>query len=436
MSEGKNRQSLLLPILLPIGALVVIGLVLVGFSRVLLSISHAAATVVALVAATAVVAVGAFVASRRRVTGATLFSMVAAVAGVAMVAGGLAVVAAPLEEEGHGKPPPEGAVVALSARAGAAADGFSTDALDVPSDEPFTIAFDNADPSIPHNVVIFDGADAEAPSLFTGELVTGPAKVDYHVDPVAEGEYFFHCEVHPTTMTGTMTASPGGGGGGGGGGGEGGVTVVASGLAFDTDAIDLPADAPTTITLDNQDAGTPHNIAIYTDESLDESLFVGELVTGPASMTYDVPPIPAGEYYFHCDVHPNMSGTVTVAGGGAGGEGGGGGGGGGSGGEEPPDEGGGGAATAAVAAEGTAFDPTTLTWAADTEVTLSFDNRDPVDVAGPHNVSIYDGDTALFQGDLIDGPATVDYAIPPMPAGTYEFRCDVHPTMIGTVEVT
>jgi plastocyanin len=431
MSEANNRQSLLLPILLPVGALIVIGVVLIGLSRVLLSISHAAATVVALIAATSVVAVAAFVASRKRVTGVTLFSMVAAVAGIAMVAGGLAVVAAPLEETEAGEGPPEGVVVDLAAPEGAAVDGFSTDALSVPSDEPFTIAFDNADPAVQHNVVIFDGADAEALSLFTGELITGPAKVDYKVEPVAEGEYFFHCEVHPTTMTGTITASPGGGEGGGGG-----VTVVASGLAFDTDTIELPPDAPTTITLENQDAGTPHNIAFYTDDSLDGSLFVGELVTGPTSIDYDIPPIPPGEYYFHCDVHPNMNGTVVVGGEPGGGGSGGGAGGGGSGGEEPPDEGGGGTAAASVAAEGTAFDQTTLTWAADTEVTLTFDNRDPVDVTGPHNVAIYDGDAAVFQGELIDGPATVDYAIPPMTAGTYEFRCDVHPTMTGTVEVT
>lgn len=439
MSEGKNRQSLLLPILMPIGVLAVIGLVLAGFSRVLLAVSHNAATVVALVAAAGIVAVAAWVASRKRVTGSTLFSMVAAMTGIAMLAGGLAVVASPLEEEGEGAGPGGEAVVALAAPEGAAATGFSTDALSVPSDVPFTLAFENADPGVPHNVVIYDGPDAEAPQLFRGELVTGPATVDYAVEPVVEGEFFFNCEVHPTTMTGTMTAAPGGGEGGGG---EGGVTVVAANIAFDTDTIELPADAPTTLTFDNQDAGTPHNIAIYTDESLGESLFVGEIATGPVSVVYDIPPLPAGEYYFHCDVHPNMSGAVVVAG--EGGGGGGGGGSGGGGGEEPPDGGGDGGggdtsdgtAAAAIAAEGTAFDPTTLTWPAASEVTLTFDNRDPVDVAGPHNVSIYDGDTALFQGELIDGPSTVDYTIPPMEAGTFEFRCDVHPTMIGTVEVT
>jgi plastocyanin len=420
------RQSLLLPILIPVGVLAVIALVLIGFSRVLLAVSHTAATVVALVAATGIVAVAAWIAARPRVTGATLFSMVAAATGIAMVAGGLAVVAAPLEEEGTGEG--GGAVVALAAPEGAAVDGFDTDAITAPSDEPFVIAFDNADPAVPHNVVVYDGPDAEAPSLFRGEIITGPSAADYEVEALPEGEFFFNCEVHPTTMTGTLTAEPGAGEGEGGGGADGGgVTVVAANIEFDTDTIELPADTPTTITLDNQDPGVPHNIALYTDDTLAESLFVGEIVTGPVTIDYEIPAIPAGDYYFHCDVHPNMSGSLVVSGESAGG---------GGGGDPPPEEGGGGTADASIAAEGTAFDTASLSWPADTEVTLTFDNRDDAAVAGQHNVSIYDGDTALFQGELISGPATVDYVIPPLEPGTYEFRCDVHPTMIGTVEVT
>ncbi|MDH5314776.1 MAG: hypothetical protein OEW66_13200, partial [Actinomycetota bacterium] len=103
MSERKNRQSLLMPILIPVGALAIIGLVLIGFSRVLLAVSHNAATVVALVVATGIVVVAAWVAGRRRVTGATLFSMIAAVTGIAMISGGLAVVASPFHEEGAGE---------------------------------------------------------------------------------------------------------------------------------------------------------------------------------------------------------------------------------------------------------------------------------------------------------------------------------------------
>ena len=79
-------------------------------------------------------------------------------------------------------------------------------------------------------------------------------------------------------------------------------------LAFDTDTIELPADVETTITLDNQDAGIQHNIGIYADDSLEEELFKGELATGPVSVNYTVPPLPAGEYYFQCDVHPDDGG--------------------------------------------------------------------------------------------------------------------------------
>ena len=90
------------------------------------------------------------------------------------------------------------------------------------------------------------------------------------------------------------------------------------GLAFDTKEIDLPAGQPTTITLDNQDAGIPHNLAIYTDDSLSTALFQGEQFPGIDSREYQIPAIDPGTYYFHCDVHPTMNGTVVVGGSGGG----------------------------------------------------------------------------------------------------------------------
>ena len=111
------------------------------------------------------------------------------------------------------------------------------------------------------------------------------------------GDYFFLCTLHPTTMTGTMSLSEGGG-----------PTVVAQDLAFDTDLIVLPPDLESTITLDNEDAGTEHNIAIYTDESASEAIFQGQPFPGVATETYTVPAVAPGEYYFHCDVHPDMHG--------------------------------------------------------------------------------------------------------------------------------
>ena len=101
-------------------------------------------------------------------------------------------------------------------------------------------------------------------------------------------------------------------GGGGGGGGQAGPTLVAQGIAFDTDTLNLPADTATTLTFENKDANTPHNFAIYEDDTATTPLFQGDIVTGPATVEFKLPAIPAGTYYFQCDVHPTMNGTVVV----------------------------------------------------------------------------------------------------------------------------
>jgi len=185
------------------------------------------------------------------------------------------------------------------------------------------LRFHNADANTQHNVQIFDDPEFAGTPLFSGALVTGVRQIDYEVDPLEAGAYFFHCEVHPT-MTGKMQAvpigpgGPGGPGGTGPGGPGGGVTVVAQNIAFDTSTIRLEP-VPTTITFENRDAGVQHDIAIYSDSSLADELFGGELVTGPATVDYAVPALPPGEHYFQCNVHPNMNGSVVVSDAGEGG---------------------------------------------------------------------------------------------------------------------
>jgi plastocyanin len=297
VSDGAERQSLLLPILIPVGALAAIGIVLFAFSRVLLSVKPNAATAIAIVAAVGIMAVAGFVASRKRVTGGTLGAFVGATAGIAMLAGGIAiaVVGPPEEEE-------ELFHAALEAPEGAASAGFSTEALEVEADHPIGLEFSNEDPSVGHNVQIFGGPDDSAPVVFDGTVVTGPETIPYEIDPLAEGEYFFNCRIHPTTMTGTITATEG----------AGGVRLVAEANAFDTDEITLPAETPSTLTLDNRDTAA-HNVSIYAgDTASGEPLFTFEEFAGPDTETFPVPPIPAGEYYFRCDIHPVMEGAVVV----------------------------------------------------------------------------------------------------------------------------
>lgn len=89
-----------------------------------------------------------------------------------------------------------------------------------------------------------------------------------------------------------------------------GNVVVASGVAFDTSELKFKAGEETTLTFKNEDT-VQHNIGIYESEGGKE-LFKGEIINGGQETTYTIPPLKKGEYYFHCDVHPSMNGTVIV----------------------------------------------------------------------------------------------------------------------------
>jgi plastocyanin len=112
--------------------------------------------------------------------------------------------------------------------------------------------------------------------------------------------------------------SPAGSDGGNAGGGtvavvDGNVDLSANNLEFDASVIEAPAGEEFTITFTNMEA-QPHNVAVDTEEGGDE-IVTGEVITGPdATTTITVPALEPGEYYFLCDVHPEMNGTIVVEG--------------------------------------------------------------------------------------------------------------------------
>jgi plastocyanin len=105
----------------------------------------------------------------------------------------------------------------------------------------------------------------------------------------------------------------------GGGGDSAAVELAANGLAFDKAELTIPADTEFVLAFNNEEA-QPHNVAILEAQGSPNALFRGAIVTGPKLAEETVEPIPAGEYYFQCDVHPNMSGTVQAVEGGGEGE--------------------------------------------------------------------------------------------------------------------
>jgi len=89
------------------------------------------------------------------------------------------------------------------------------------------------------------------------------------------------------------------------------VTVTARDLKFTATEVAAPAGKAFDLVFDNQD-GAPHNVAIYTDSSASTKVSVGEIFGGPAQKTQSVPALDAGTYFFRCDVHPDMQGTIVA----------------------------------------------------------------------------------------------------------------------------
>jgi mono/diheme cytochrome c family protein/plastocyanin len=112
--------------------------------------------------------------------------------------------------------------------------------------------------------------------------------------------------------SGSPGASSSGGPAPSGSGSAGGtsVTITAQNIAFTTTDVTAPANQAFTINFDNEDSGTPHNVDIM--DASGRSVFKGDIVNGVTTATYNVPALAAGSYKFQCDVHPNMTGTLTV----------------------------------------------------------------------------------------------------------------------------
>ena len=89
-----------------------------------------------------------------------------------------------------------------------------------------------------------------------------------------------------------------------------GPTIVAKDMAFSPSTVEIAAGKNVTIHFDNQESA-PHNVAIYKDASASEKVSVGEIVTA-AKADQVVPALTAGTYFFRCDVHTNMTGSLVV----------------------------------------------------------------------------------------------------------------------------
>jgi plastocyanin len=212
------RSRVLLGAGIPLAAFAFLALLIFAFSRILLAVPESLAPWIALLFAVNVL-VGCALAATIRGTRGFAFLITTLV--LTMVGGGIAgavvgqrEIHSLVEEEAAPEappppgeqplpPPPEGAPPEGAVPIAAQGIAFDTAELSLPAEGPVTIAFDNRDPDIPHNVAIYTESGGDP--IFQGEVITGPAQVEYTFEPPEPGTYYFQCDIHPPQMNGTVT---------------------------------------------------------------------------------------------------------------------------------------------------------------------------------------------------------------------------------------
>jgi plastocyanin len=88
------------------------------------------------------------------------------------------------------------------------------------------------------------------------------------------------------------------------------VVITAVNIAFQPTMASVPAGTPFALVLDNRDQGIPHGLAVA--DTAGNVIARGDVAAGPARVPLAMGALAAGGYTFSCQVHPNMTGTLTV----------------------------------------------------------------------------------------------------------------------------
>ncbi len=208
--SGEVRIRVPLVFAIPLGAVLIIGLLAFGFSQVLLGLeSKEAATTIAMVMAANVLAGCAFVALRPHLQRGSILELMAVALYPVIIGIALAQTGVLAEEASTDTHPAEEEAPAPAAAASelVAADiAWNVDRLEFKAGETTTLPIDNQDSTV-HNMSIYpdeEAAEAQTDALFTGPDVAAGATGEYEIDPLKKGTYTFICDYH-INMKGELT---------------------------------------------------------------------------------------------------------------------------------------------------------------------------------------------------------------------------------------
>jgi plastocyanin len=108
---------------------------------------------------------------------------------------------------GSASPSESGAAAGLSVTApvGAATGGWDPATIETNVGTAFTLTFNNEDNTAPHNLVIQKPDGSNVAVQGDTAPFTGPDTRTYQVPALTAGDYKYLCQVHPSTMVGTLT---------------------------------------------------------------------------------------------------------------------------------------------------------------------------------------------------------------------------------------
>lgn len=227
----ETRDRVILPVLIPLVALIGIIFFVFFFSRILLAVDPIFATLIALGLSLNVLTASALVAAVPHLRTPIIVGALAVGAALLGGVGTLAMAVSPearLEagaegpeagtepeggeqatpgggETGGATCEPSGTKLQVVAPSGALATGFDTVCLAAPEGTAFTVDFRNDD-SVAHDWALY--RDESAQEHLGGGTIQEPIDPGepetYEVKALEPGRYFFRCDFHPTTMTGTF----------------------------------------------------------------------------------------------------------------------------------------------------------------------------------------------------------------------------------------
>lgn len=81
---------------------------------------------------------------------------------------------------------------------------FDVEELAARAGEPFKITFENKDQGIPHNLAVYRSGPPAKDLVAMTPVEPGIKTQQLALPALEAGSYFYQCDAHPTTMTGTL----------------------------------------------------------------------------------------------------------------------------------------------------------------------------------------------------------------------------------------